>query len=633
MPGVAVIDSGNYDLQVATGFIQDGFTLDDPVKGILAGYTTTTTRTNLVTNPNFEVNTTGWVGRNSATIARATSEFYVGSASLQITTSASVNNGATASPATAITVGNTYTLSAYVKTATGTLTNCFVMIIWLNSGSTEISRVTSTFTTVTTSWARLTASGAAPVGAVTAEISIVRNTAGAGSIWFADAILFEQASSALPYFDGTYAEPYTGYTLTEQAWNGTANASTSTATWGLTSSYINSDYVLDGTTEFASVMDGCIGISVKRGRRDIGDQFSAGTMSFTLNDTLAGGVFNPFDTDSPYYDTAQSKPGLAPMREVNLIRYDTSNVAQYLFKGYVVNYDYNFALGGIDTVTVFCSDQFYLLAQTYLDEFNPSAELSGARIETVLDLPEVDFPLADRDISTGTVELGHSAAYTVPAGTNVLQYISQINSTAEFGRLFMSADGKLTFQDRIGNTLSASVADFHDDGTNIPFNGVGISFEADAVVNRTVVTGLNGNTATASDATSIATYFIQTNSITNSLLHEQTSIDTAATYLLNGEPEARYTSVETDFLMLTTAQRDTVASIEIGQTITVEKTFASGTGTSELAQELSVEGIEHTISVASGHSIMLSTAPTTIVFELILDDPLYGTIDAENVLG
>jgi hypothetical protein len=394
----------------------------------------------------------------------------------------------------------------------------------------------------------------------------------------------------------------------------------------------NTQYVLDGEGEFASVMDGCIGISVKRGRRDIGDQFSAGTMSFTLNDTLANGVFNPFDQNSPYWDTAEAKPGLAPMREVRLIRYDTSNVAHYLFKGYVVNYDYNFSFT-LDTVTVYCADQFYLLAQTYLDEFNPTAELSGARIETVLDLPEVDFPLLDRDIATGTVNLGHDAAYTVPAGTNVLQYISQINSTAEFGRLFMSADGKLTFQNRIGNTLSASVADFHDDGTNIPYNGVGISFEADAVINRAVVTGLDGTTSTASDAASIATYFIQTNSITNSLLHEQTSIDTAASYLLNGEPEARYTSVETDFLMLTNAQRDTVASIEIGQTITVEKTFPSGAGTTELAQELSVEGIEHTITVGSGHHIMLSTAPTTIVYELILDNTTYGTLDALNVLG
>jgi hypothetical protein len=203
---------------------------------VLGNYTTISTRVNLVTNPNFEVGTTGWVGRNAATIARSTAQSYIGTASLQITTSASVNNGATASPATAITVGNTYTLSAYVRTNTGTLTNCYAMIIWFNSGGTEVSRVTGTFTTLTTSWARLTATGTAPVGAVTAELSVIRNTAGAGSIWFADAIMFEQASTALPYFDGAYDDPYTGYTLTYQAWNGTANTSTSTTVWGLNSS-------------------------------------------------------------------------------------------------------------------------------------------------------------------------------------------------------------------------------------------------------------------------------------------------------------------------------------------------------------------------------------------------------------
>jgi hypothetical protein len=393
----------------------------------------------------------------------------------------------------------------------------------------------------------------------------------------------------------------------------------------------NTSYVLDGTTEFASVMDSTLNVKVKRGRRDVGDTFSAGTMTFTIQDV--DGIFNPFDQNSPYYDTAEAKPGLAPMREVRLIRYNSTNVPESLFSGYVVNYDYNFALGGLDTVTVYCADQFYLLSQTYLDEFNPSAETSGERIETVLDLPEVDFPALARDISTGTVNLGHDASYTVNAGTNVLQYIAQINDTAEFGRLFMSREGVLTFQDRIGNTLSASVADFHDDGTNYKYNGVGISFEADAVVNRVVVTALDGKTATATNAGSIATYFIQTNSITNSLLHVQGEIDTAASYLLNPEPEARYTSVETAFLMLTTAQKDTLATLEIGDTITVEKTFPSGAGTTQLAQELSVEGIEHYLDFSTGHRVLYSTAPTTIVFELILDDAVYGTLDAENVLG
>jgi hypothetical protein len=391
-------------------------------------------------------------------------------------------------------------------------------------------------------------------------------------------------------------------------------------------------YVLNGTTDFASVLESTQQIAVKRGRRDIGDTFSAGTMTFTILDV--SGIFNPFDENSPFYDTNQNVPGLAPMREVKLIRYDNADNPEYLFRGYVVNYDYNFELGGLDTVTVFCADQFYLLSQTYMSDFNPSAELSGARLNTVLSLPEVDFPTgASRDIATGTVQLGHNASYDVQAGTNVLTYVSQINDTAEFGRVFMSRDGVFTFQNRIGPTLSAPVADFHDDGTEIPYFGLGISFEADAVINRSVVTGLDGTTATVENAASIAQYFIQTSSITNSLLHEQTSIDTAADYLLNPDPEARFTSVETAFMALTTAQRDTVAIIDIGETITIEKTFPSGTGTTQLAQELSVEGIEHYLDISSGHRILISTAPTTVVYELLLDDPIYGTLDALNALG
>jgi len=293
-------------------------------------------------------------------------------------------------------------------------------------------------------------------------------------------------------------------------------------------------YVLDGTTEFASVIESTTNIAVKRGRKDIGDQFSAGTLTCTILDV--DGLFNPFDDQSPFYNTPDSQPGLAPMRKIRFMRYDNSNVEELLFTGYVVNYDYNFGLGEIDTVTVYAADQFYLLAQTYLNEFNPDPELSGARIETVLDLPEVAFPLLARNIATGTVDLGHDAAYTVDAGTNALQYITQINETAEFGRVFMSRSGIMTFQNRVGNTISAPVADFHDDGTGIPYTGCGISFQADAVINRAVVTGLDGTTATADDAASIAQYFIQTTSITDSLLHEQSQIDSAASYLLFPQP-------------------------------------------------------------------------------------------------
>jgi hypothetical protein len=638
MPGTAVVDSGNYDLQIETGFNIDGFILDDTVKGILGGYTTLTTRTNLVFNPNFETNVlyNDVTSPAGASIARSTAQAFIGTASMAGTTGATSGSlifgtSATAGLRIPVAPSQSYTCSFYVRSAT-VARLCRIRILFFNSAGTQLSSTPGTdITSSTTAWQRMSVTATSPATAATAVLQVVVFSAGTTETHYLDALLVETGSTLLAYFDGTYAEPYTGYTLTTQAWNGLTGASSSTAQWGLNSSYIDSEYVLDGTTNYASVMDSTTSVTVKRGRRDIGDTFSAGTMTFTIQDV--DGIFNPFDENSPYYNTPEAQPGLAPMRQVNLIRYDSTNVAESLFSGFVINYDYNFALGGLDTVTVYCADQFYLLAQTYLDELNPTAELSGARIETVLDLPEVDFPALARDISTGTVELGHDASYNVAAGTNVLQYIAQINDTAEFGRLFMSRDGVLTFQNRIGNTLTGSVADFHDDGTEYKYNGVGISFEADAVVNRVVVTGLNGNTATASDAGSIAQYFIQTDSITNSLLHEQTSIDTAASYLLNPQPEARYTSVETKFLMLTTPQKDTLATLEIGDTITIEKTFASGAGTTQLAQELSVEGIEHYLDFATGHRVLYSTAPTTIVFELILNSATYGTLDALNVLG
>ena len=392
------------------------------------------------------------------------------------------------------------------------------------------------------------------------------------------------------------------------------------------------EYLLDGTTEFAEVLDGVNSLTCRRGRRDMGDQFGAGSLSFTMLDTT--GVFNPFNQDSPFYDTANDQPGLAPLRRVRLSRYDVYDVQEYLFVGRVVNFDYNFQLGGLDTVTVFCADDFYLLSQTDLASFNVSEELSSIRLSAVLDRPEINFPVAERDITTGTQTLGGSAAFTVDNGTNALAYCNQIN-VAEQGRLFMARDGYITFQPRIGNTLSAPVADFHDDGTNFSYNGVGISFEANQVINRASVTILGSNSPqVAEDLASQALYFIQTDSITNSLLHSTGAALTLSEYLLEPEPTARYTSVQTEFLMLTNAQRDLLATLDIGTTITVEKTFTtSGNSTTELAQELAIEGIEHRIDVNRGHSVTYWTSPTTVVFQFIVSDAIYGILNADNVLG
>jgi len=416
------------------------------------------------------------------------------------------------------------------------------------------------------------------------------------------------------------------YSLLVDTGSQTGSFTLDSATKGL----LNGVFPLGPTNDFADITASATQISVRRGRRDQGDQFSAGTMTFTINDV--DGVFNPFDENSPYYNTPEALPGLAPMRNVELIRYDASNNPQYLYRGKIINYEYNFALDGLDSVTVYCSDDFYLLSQTYMNEYNVNVETSGQRITSVLNLPEVNYPPgAARNINAGTVNLGHDAAYTVPAGTNVLNYLSQINETAEFGRLFMSRAGVLTFTPRVGNTLAGSVADFHDDGTNIPYDNLGITFEADAVTNRVQIENLGAASATANDAASQTLFFIQTNSITNSLL-DDTELAAAATYLLEPYPEARYNSVETVFGALTNPQRDTVAIIDISDTITIEKSFATGLTTTVLAQELAVEGIEHEITL-NGHRVRLFTSPTTIVYELILNNATYGTLDAFNALG
>ena len=397
----------------------------------------------------------------------------------------------------------------------------------------------------------------------------------------------------------------------------------------------NTEYVLTGTTQYASVIDGTVSLQTMRGRKDIGDQFTFGTMTFILNDTLADGIFNPFDTTSPYYDPNNNQPGLAPLRRVRLSRYDSLNVKKYLFVGYIVNYDYSFVLGGTNYITVFCADDFYLLAQTFLAANNPTEELSSTRVSTILSLPEVGYPTGPthRNIQTGTVTLGGSAAYDIADGTSAATYINEINR-AEQGRVFISREGVFTFEPRLGNTLAGSVADFHDDGTAIPYQGVDISFQADQVKNRASVTHAGSTTAqVAEDLASQAIYLIQTISIDNSLVHNDAEALSLAEYLIVGDPEARLNYLETQLPAMTVAQRDTVSIVDIGDTITIQKSIITSTGSYQLAQESSVEGVEMIIDVNTGTRYTFYTAPTTIVYQLILDDLVYGTLDEENVLG
>jgi hypothetical protein len=394
----------------------------------------------------------------------------------------------------------------------------------------------------------------------------------------------------------------------------------------------NTEYTLDGTSQFATVMDGTIALTAKRGRANTGDQFAYGTMNFTLNDTYADGVFNPFDTTSPYYDPNNNQPGLAPLREVRFSRYSSLNVKELLWVGYIVNYDYTFTLGGLDTVTVNCADFSYQLGQTFLAEWNVTEQLSSDRFDDLLDLPEVSYT-GTRSIETGVATLGGSAAYTVANGTSVAGYANKINE-AEQGRIFVDREGTMTFQKRIGQTLGIPVAEFHDDGTEIGYSAIDISFQADTVVNRASVQHAGASSPeVAEDLVSQAAYLVQTQSITDSLVHNDAAALTLAQYLISPDPEARFNFLGTEFPGAAALDQDALALLDVGDLINIQKSITTSAGPSQFAQDLTIEGLEHRLTLSAGHAVTYFTSPTTIVFELILDDLVYGTLDEDNVLG
>lgn len=398
----------------------------------------------------------------------------------------------------------------------------------------------------------------------------------------------------------------------------------------------NTTYVLDGSTSYASVAEGTLNVAVRRGRQDENDAFTNGTMSFTLNDTLADGVFNPFDDSptNPYYDQAQGVPGLAPGRAVKLIRYDNSNNEKLLFVGFVVDYQYQFRLGGLDTVTVFCVDNMYRLAQTFITGHNPIKELTGARINAILDRAGVNYPTgAARDIAAGTVELGGGTQYAIAEGTNVKAYFDQITYSAERGRIFVDREGVLVSQDRIGFVFGPPVIEYKDDGTGAKYRDLKIKFGAEDIINRVAITPAGGTQQLVNDVASQNEFFIKSIYIDGSLLHDNTAALDLANYLLSPSTEPRFDSVETWYGSLTTTQRDDTATLEIGDYIGITKSILIGGTPTPLTQDLTIEGMEHRIDFAGGHVTRVYTSPAQVLYLLILGDPVYGILGTTNVLG
>lgn len=382
----------------------------------------------------------------------------------------------------------------------------------------------------------------------------------------------------------------------------------------------NTTYTLDGVDQFAEIT--VQSVDFFRGKRSVLDSITPGRAVIVAQDTTR--AFDPYNEASVYWDETDDTPGLSPLRQVKITRNST-----VIFRGRVVSFEYDYVgPRRIPLVTIVAADDLFILANTPLAAFTPSAELSSARVSTILDRPEVAYSASLRDITTGTTTLG---AYAISEGTNALDYLRKIDS-AERGRLFVRAsDGDIVFEPRIGNTLSAPSVEFSDDGTATPYREVYVEFSVDTVLNRVTVQRTGGLPQTSTDSASIALYFTQAETITDSLLSTDAQALALSDYLLDGYPSPRFSGVSTFFGSLTTAQKNTVAAVEIGDTISIKRTFASGSPLI-VAEELSVEGIQHRIDTR-GETVTFYTAPTTIVYALLLDDALRGLLDADNVLS
>ncbi|MDO8335829.1 MAG: carbohydrate binding domain-containing protein [Candidatus Saccharibacteria bacterium] len=95
----------------------------------------TSTTNNLLTNGNFESNTTGWTATGGASVSQNTSQSYLGNGSAQVTTTAAANDGAKYNYALASQTN--YTLTFYAKSSSLTATSIPLAIGRSEDGSTD----------------------------------------------------------------------------------------------------------------------------------------------------------------------------------------------------------------------------------------------------------------------------------------------------------------------------------------------------------------------------------------------------------------------------------------------------------------------------------------------------------------
>jgi hypothetical protein len=356
-------------------------------------------------------------------------------------------------------------------------------------------------------------------------------------------------------------------------------------------------------------------VNINRGRSRQLDQFNAGTASIAFYNESQ--ILNPSNTSSPYY------PFVLPRCPVQILANGIP-----IYTGLITDWNLDYDISNQDMMYASCADSFTVLANQSLNAVTPSAQASGTRINTVLDLPEINYQGA-RAIDTGSSTLG---AFAISQDENCLNYLQLVN-TSEQGYLFMSANGTLTFKDRSSVLNPVAGATFNTDGTGIRYQRLVNQFGDELLYNYIVTQSPAGAKQESSDSASIALYQAQQYSLTDLLNSTVAEVAGLGNYLLGKykNPVLRFTGLSTEMSALSTTDQNIVLGLDMTSICSVVKNFVVGTPSTE-TQTLIVSGIAHNITPGS-HVVSFVYESTDGNQYFTLDDAIFGTLSTTNLLS
>jgi hypothetical protein len=227
---------------------------------------------------------------------------------------------------------------------------------------------------------------------------------------------------------------------------------------------------LGGSTSFFDVTEYITNVQIKRGRDSQDAQFGAGVCTIVIDDLKGQDTFSVANQASPYWNVERGRLGFEPRRKVRISRNDES-----LFAGFIQSYDTEFNMDGHNMVTVRCADAFSLLSQTAISTFTPPKEKSGARVDRILGLPEIAFPVDPLPV----IDEGVANLSEVEVGVQTpLAYFNAITQSAEQGRFYIDRAGVFQWEARTPKAVSiVATTIFTDDSSGIRYNTLEVIYE------------------------------------------------------------------------------------------------------------------------------------------------------------